>query len=224
VVSTFLASYEVIEKAVALDANLIVTHEPIFYNHLDESEWLRGDSVYEAKRRLIDDQRVVLWRFHDYLHMLRPDATVMGLVEALGWTTRTSPEKPYFCRIPPTTLRGLVRRLKRRLDLDTVRIVGDGSMNVRGVLLSVGAPGGRAQIDACRDDKVDVLVCGEINEWEISEYIRDARRLGQRKALIVIGHAESEEKGMEWIVPWIQERLPGTPVTFVPVGPCFRYL
>jgi putative NIF3 family GTP cyclohydrolase 1 type 2 len=32
IVTTFLASYAVIERAVAAGANLIITHEPIFYN------------------------------------------------------------------------------------------------------------------------------------------------------------------------------------------------
>ena len=40
IVTTFLASYEVIQKAVELGANLIITHEPTFNHHLDEVDWL----------------------------------------------------------------------------------------------------------------------------------------------------------------------------------------
>src|SRR5512135_72378 len=43
VVTTFLGSLEVLRKAAGLGANLVITHEPVFYNHLDETAWLSGD-------------------------------------------------------------------------------------------------------------------------------------------------------------------------------------
>ncbi len=51
VVTTFLATLEILRKAVGLGANLVVSHEPVFYNHLDETAWLSDDRVYVAKRR-----------------------------------------------------------------------------------------------------------------------------------------------------------------------------
>lgn len=48
IVVTFLATYHVIEQAIQHGANLIITHEPTFYNHADEIRWLGGDHVYEA--------------------------------------------------------------------------------------------------------------------------------------------------------------------------------
>ena len=71
---------------------------------------------------------------------------------------------------------------------------------------------------------VEVLLCGEIHEWETSEYVRDALRLGHRKALVVFGHAASEEAGMQEIVPWLQARLPRVVITFVPTGHPFLWL
>jgi NIF3 (NGG1p interacting factor 3) len=52
---TFLASMEVIEQAVSLGANLLITHEPTFYNHPDETDWLGANPVYIAKRRLAEE-------------------------------------------------------------------------------------------------------------------------------------------------------------------------
>ena len=87
----------------------------------------------------------------------------------------------------------------------------------------VGAPGGEWQIKVFGQGNVDVLLCGEINEWETNEYVRDALRLGQVKALVVLGHAASEEPGMREMVPWLQARLPEVPVSFVPVGEPFMW-
>src|SRR5688572_25353748 len=66
IVATFLASVEVIRQTIDLGANLIITHEPTFYNHLDKTDWLADDPVYQAKRRLLDDHQIAVWRFHDY--------------------------------------------------------------------------------------------------------------------------------------------------------------
>jgi putative NIF3 family GTP cyclohydrolase 1 type 2 len=70
----------------------------------------------------------------------------------------------------------------------------------------------------------DVLVTGEIHEWEVSEYVRDAAYLGYKKSLIVIGHAASEEPGLRWIIPWLEDRLPGVVIHFVPTGSPFHQL
>jgi hypothetical protein len=63
---------------------------------------------------------------------------------------------------------------------------------------------------------VDVAVCGGINEWDTNEYVSDAMRLGKQKALIVTGHAASEEAGMEYLAEWLRERIDGVPITHIP--------
>jgi hypothetical protein len=61
-------------------ANLIIAHEPVFYSHLDQTDWLRRDTVYNAKRRLLDEHHIVVWRFHDYWHMHQPDGILTGVL------------------------------------------------------------------------------------------------------------------------------------------------
>jgi hypothetical protein len=45
------------------------------------------------------------------------------------------------------------------------------------------AAGGTRQIAAIQKEKPDVLICGELNEWETSEYIRDLRYMGLKPLL-----------------------------------------
>ena len=73
VVTTFLGTLEVLRQAKTLGANLVISHEPVFYSHLDKTDWLAGDRVYEAKRRFIEESRLVVWRAHDTWHTLKPD-------------------------------------------------------------------------------------------------------------------------------------------------------
>lgn len=223
IVTTFLASYGVVQRTADLGANLIVTHEPTYYNHLDEVAWLEDDPVYAAKRQLIEDNGIVIWRFHDYWHRHRPDGIRTGLAKALGWEAYADAD-PALYQLPPTTLGDLVASLKEKLGIHTVRVVGDLGMSCHSVALLAGAAGGRRQIRFLGREDVDVLVCGEINEWEASEYARDALAEGKHKALIVLGHANSEEPGMEWLVEWLRSRFSDIPITHVPVGDPFHFL
>lgn len=57
---------------------------------------------------------------------------------------------------------------------------------------------------------------------EAPEYIRDASWQGRAKALIVLGHAESEEPGMKLLADRIQKQFPDIPVNFVAKNPVFK--
>jgi putative NIF3 family GTP cyclohydrolase 1 type 2 len=217
---TFLASYEVIQQAAQLGANLIITHEPTFYGHLDDTDWLKEDPVYAAKRQLIEQHNLVIWRFHDYLHSIPPDATLVGLLRELEWEPYLQTD--FQCRIPPMTLGQLVAHLKARLGVESMRVVGDSDLRCEYVCVLPGFIGREVQIGVLGRPEVNVVIVGEIHEWETSEYARDAVSLGQSKALIVLGHAASEEPGMRAIIPWLQERIPGVPITFVPTGRLLR--
>jgi len=223
IVTTFLASYDVIQRTADLGANLIITHEPTYFNHLDEVDWLEDDPVYAAKRQLIDDNGIVIWRFHDHWHRHRPDGIRTGLVKALGWEDYAGAE-PALYQLPPTTLGDLAASLKEKLGIHTVRVVGDLGMHCRSVGLMAGAGGGRRQIRFLGRGDVDVLICGEINEWEASEYARDALAEGRQKGLIVLGHANSEEPGMAWLVEWLRARFADTSITHVAVRDAFHFV
>ena len=224
IVTTFLATRAVIERAIELGANLIVTHEPVFYNHLDETDWLEDDPVYQSKRDLIDDHQIVIWRFHDYWHRHRPDGIYSGVLRALGWQTYVDSDARGVCAIPPVSLGELVEVLKRKLGAEGVRVTGNPDMVCRRVALSVGAIGGRWQIGQLAADGIDAIVCGEINEWETCEYVRDAAHMGLDKGLIVVGHANSEEAGMKYLVEWLQDRLPDVPIAHLPAGDPFCHM
>jgi len=223
IVTTFMATWQVVRRASQLGANLIITHEPTYYSHRDEAAPLAGDPVFEAKRRLIEESGITIWRFHDFWHRHSPDGIATGLARKLGWEAYRDPDRPTFFRIPPTVLRELAATIGRKLGIAGLRVAGDLEMNCRGIATALGAAPWQGHREALLADDVDVLICGETREWETCEYVRDGLAAGRRKALVVLGHCNSEEPGMEYLAEWLRPRLPGVPVTFVAAGDPFAH-
>jgi putative NIF3 family GTP cyclohydrolase 1 type 2 len=223
IVTTMFATVEVIKKAIELNANFIIAHEPTFYNHLDETSWLEDDKVYSLKRGLLEKNNIAVWRFHDYLHTHRPDGVLMGVLTDLDWKKYYDEDNPVMLTLPPTSVRTIMDHVKGKLGIRHLRFVGDPEQVCRRVLLMPGAAGGRSQIQRLKKEEPDLLICGEVAEWETSEYIRDAQAMGLKRSLIVLGHAQSEEPGMEWMVQWLQPKVKGINVTHVPSNNPFTW-
>jgi putative NIF3 family GTP cyclohydrolase 1 type 2 len=224
ILTTFMATSQVIRQAVNLGANLIITHEPTFFNHRDETDWLREDSVYQGKRALLDQNDITIWRFHDYWHMHRPDGIGTGFVKQMGWEAYVDDENGYLADLPPMPLADLVTFLKSKLGMSTLRVVGPQAMTCRRVAMVLGATPGDWQIKAFQEGKADTVICGETTEWQTCEYVRDAVAGGEDKALLVLGHEKSEESGMAYLVEWLQPRVPGVTITHVPAGDPLRFV
>jgi putative NIF3 family GTP cyclohydrolase 1 type 2 len=219
-----MATCEVIEAASRRGANLIISHEPIFYNHLDETAWLGDDEVLGRKQQLIREKGIAIFRFHDFWHRVSPDPVSGALVRDIGWSDRTKSEDPRICVIEPIQLRTLVAQLKERLGLRRVQVVGNSETTCRRIGVMPGASGGNSQMRFFRDEGIDTLIVGEISQWETNIYVRDANELGLQRSLLVLGHVQSEEPGMRVLVGWLKPRFPGLPIFHVPTPDPFLYL
>ncbi len=221
IATTFLDTYAVLQQAAADGKNLVITHEPTFYNHPDDKTVLGDDPVQAQKEAFIRDHHLVVWRFHDLWHLRNPDGILEGVTAKLGWQKYQDPTQPHLFRLPPTTVAALEASLRQKLEAQSFRIVGDPTMPVTGVALLPGASGEAKQVKMLEREDVQVLVAGEASEWETVEYVRDAARQGRHKALILLGHEVSEEPGMEYCASWLQGLFPSIPVEFIKAGTPF---
>jgi putative NIF3 family GTP cyclohydrolase 1 type 2 len=218
IVTTFIATVEVIRKAAALGANLIVTHEPTYFNHRDKTAWLKKDPLYKAKRKLLDENGIAVWRFHDGWHSVNPDGILTGVVQQLGWQAYQDAQQPYFFHLPRRSLGALVTEIKKRMGSRVLRVVGKEGSICGNVAFMPGSDSGEHQVQVLGIPEVEVLLCGEAPEWQTAEYVRDALAFDQNKALIVLGHEPSEEAGMAYLAEWLKARFTDVPVTHVPAG------
>jgi|SoiMethySBSTD1v2_1073268.scaffolds.fasta_scaffold76937_3 putative NIF3 family GTP cyclohydrolase 1 type 2 len=222
IVTTMFATIPVIRKAIEAKANFIIAHEPTFYNHLDETDWLKDDKVYQYKAALLKDNNITVWRNHDYIHSHQPDGVMDGVIEKLGWKQYFGNKGDTF-EIPETSLNDLIKHSKEKLGVSNVRYIGDASDKCKKVLLMPGAAGGRRQILNAGSMNPDVILVGELSEWETAEYVRDARAAGNKLSLIVLGHADSEEPGSKYMADWIKKNIQGMNVVEIPAGNPFKF-
>jgi putative NIF3 family GTP cyclohydrolase 1 type 2 len=222
IVTTFMDTYAVLEQAVASGDNLIITHEPTFYNHPDDQTPLANDPVLLQKLNYIREHHLVVWRFHDTWHMRQPDGILTGMMAQFGWGAYQSTADPHLFTMPATTVGAIAADLEKRTGARLIRIVGDPKLRVTGVELYPGASGEEKQIAALQHDNVQLLVAGEAREWETVPYVQDAAAEGRSKALILLGHEVSEEAGMQECAHWLQTLFPKMPIKFIPAGEPFH--
>ena len=213
---TMMATMDVLEQAVAKGDNLIITHEPTFYNHVDRPDGIaESDAVWKDKRDYIAAHGLVVWRFHDHWHIRHPDGILTGMVKAVGWQKYQSAENPRLFVLPETSLKTLAADIAKKLDSQVLRVVGDPQMKVTHIAFNPGAGGPVKEMRLLERNDVEVLLVGETREWETVEYAADAVTQGKRKALIVIGHIPSEQAGMGECAEWLRGFVKGTRVDFV---------
>jgi hypothetical protein len=218
IATTMMATFDVLKRAAAEHANLIITHEPTFYTHEDKTDWFAqaNDPVWKEKEDFIAQKHLVVWRFHDHWHSMKPDGILLGMTRALGWQPYVKPHiPPNLFVMPQTSLRSLAKSVEDKIGVKVLRVVGNPDLRVTKVGLLPGAAGTQMQIQMLRRDDVEVLVIGEVPEWETIEYVADAAAEGRHKALILMGHIQSEQAGMEYCAEWLRTFIKNAPVIFV---------
>lgn len=245
IVSALVPTVEVIKKAAELGCNLIVTHEPIFYQTPDFSDW-KGDfsnRIYEEKLKLLKETGITVWRDHDHMHAHKPDSIFTGVIRYLGWEDYYTPSKDrctYQISLPETTVGELAVYLREKLHLNGLRYMGRDSDRISKIAL-VGhiypnsfIPDGMGEdgyyhdysmeVIRLMEDGVQAILPGEIIEWTTLAYIRDGIAQGKAMACYNIGHFNWEELGMKYAADWIKELVnDDVPVHYVPTGDAFSY-
>jgi len=219
VATSGMATFDLIQRAAARGRNFVISHEPTFYNHLDQTANLTADATYLAKQQFIREHNMVVFRFHDHAHMLRPDPLIIGSARALGLTPFAQPDNPRVYTIPPTPLRALVADMLKRVNGRAMRVMGDPEMVIRRIVLG---PGSGVPALASTPEPFDLSIGGETAEaGGNAEYILDAAAIGQPRAMILLGHMLSEDFGMQEVANWMRPLLPGVEVEWIPAGEPF---
>jgi putative NIF3 family GTP cyclohydrolase 1 type 2 len=221
IITTMFATMDVLKQAVEKKCNLIIVHEPLYYNHLDETKQLQNDPVFLEKQNFIRENKLVIWRFHDYIHSMKPDGIELGMIAKFGWKDYAINGRLDQFTLPETTLKELLKTLKQKFPKNAFYVIGNPEIKLKNVRLAAGAPGSMYHIGLLEDKNVDVVLAGESPQWETYEYMRDAVSQGRNKAIIFLGHISSEEAGMDYCATWLKGFVKNIPVYFIESGPSY---
>ncbi|MBR6514920.1 MAG: Nif3-like dinuclear metal center hexameric protein [Clostridia bacterium] len=209
---TMFPTVKVIKKAQEWGADLLIVHEPLYYNHMDKHS---EDLVEVKKRELLCSTGMTVYRYHDTPHIARPDMISVGMFEALGLDGEYEYEPDGLVRYhlkDEITPRELALYMEEKLDIKHLRIAGSLDTPCRVISGKFGSPGGIGR--ELRNEKSEIILAGEVCEWADCEYARDAAELGYKKAIIAMGHIPSERNGMMYIADILKEKCPDTAVKY----------
>ena len=140
-------------------------------------------------------------------------------LRALGWQDRQTPGGRGRFTFPQTTLGALAADIQRRMNIRALRVVGDPNAKVSSAAVGMGFGMPRVTPD------VDVVIGGENPEsggqFDDTEYVLDAAYFGRNKGQIILGHAISEEAGMEDCANWLRTFVTEVPIQFIRAGEPF---
>lgn len=226
IATTAMATVNVLKQAVKANTNLVLTYEPTFYSRTDgramaESTPGRGrsgfDPVIKAKHEFIEKNGLVVFRLRDHWQARKENDMVTGLASALGWSTGRVKNDDALFDIPPATAEATVALIRGKLNLLAgLRVVGDRHATIRRVLLFPGSmtPATMWQ----RYSEVDLIVAGEVREWENTHYAADMFTAGEKRALVTTGRVVSEEPGMRVCAEWLMTVVKEVPAKWIGVG------
>lgn len=203
------ASIETIRAAHAAGCDLLVCHEPTFWEHAAPEQTWRNKAPGTAKRELLESSGMVVLRVHDTWDQW-PELGIRDSWAAwLGLEKRVyaSKEHNYHAvyEIEPQTLRAFARHVAQRIEAlgeDSVQVMGDPEREVRRVAIGVGC----AVPDTdCVAAGADVLImCYDgATYWATRERLHE---LGA--AIITVEHGSSEMPGMESLCKHLAEQFP----------------
>lgn len=235
IATTAMATMDVLKQASKAGANFIVTYEPTFFGRQDgppaataagangrgpgrgAAALSADDPVYKAKKEFIEKNGLVIFRLHDHWQSRKESEMTTGLAEALGWTKyRITPDDVIY-EIPQATTEGIVALIRNKLNLrGGLRAVGDRKALVRRVMLYPGVMNTATMWQ--RYSETDLMVTGEVREWENTHYAADMFTAGEKRGLVTIGRVASEDPGMRACAAWLKTVVKEVPAQWIAAG------
>lgn len=211
---------ETLERAVTLGANVLVVHEPTFYDHWDLDGKMTNLPEVEGKKRFIEEQGLTVIRCHDVWDALPDIGIPFAWGNFLGLGDPAGGERYYnVYRVEPQPAGQFTKYLAGKtssLGQPTVGFYGDPQREIRTVGLGTGCISNPFKIYELGAD-LAISVDDVVRAWVAGEWCRDTGN-----PLIVVNHCVSEEPGMVTLAAHLAETFPEIEVTHIPQQCTFR--
>jgi len=217
VVVTARASTQVLQHAIELGANLVISRQA-FLGDSQDRPVTRPEPALAEKLALIADKGLAVLRLQDP----RTGPAGRQVAEALPHAMGLSGARPGLNLaeglIYPAhgqSVTALLGKLKAATGSNAIRLVGDPALAVRGIAFATETSRPNALNPLLARPDVNLLVAGEVHETETTAYAMDAIALGHPKALLLAGSIAMEEPAARRLADWLRKRIE-VPVTYLP--------
>ncbi len=243
IVTSWTPTLDLLRKAVDSGKNVIICREapsysrgeraPLFWRNgpAPAKELLDNDPVWRAKQEFISKNNLVIIRLSDNWDARKTDGQLRGLARALDWdkfhlghaNPPYDPRNVYF-RLPATSLNSLAAGIKKKLNIQGLRVIGKPESKIAKIALTHGLLLVADAERILREPDVDVIVTGDAVEWEAVPYFQDLVAAGKAKGLVLLGDEASEEPGSGEIAEWLKSFVVEVPIEWIPAGDPFWVL
>lgn len=219
---SMFATIGVVKAAKEWGAQLLVVHEPTYYNHMDH----HSDEKIECEKRVfLENSGLAIYRFHDHPHYNHPDMIAVGEWKYMGFEGETIYGDLFghseFILKEPMAPVEIAKQIESKLGIKHVRICGNRNTPVTKMSGMFGTPGN--VFEKLKAAETEVVLTGEACEWMLGEYARDAADLGYAKTLMILGHIGSERDGMVYVSEVLTDRCPELEVKYFECGEVYTY-
>ena len=231
----YAPTVEILRRAVAEKRNFIICREHPFYQHgglnyayttggLEAA--LKDDPVVQAKRQLINANKLMVYRYGAAWDNFRPHAQSAALARALGLTPQawepTNRERGVVCDVPRTSVNALAKIAAEKLKANSCRTIGDPAAFVtRAAVLAGETDPKEALSQLLADPQVDGLIAGGggvVDEVDGAiSWFQDLRATGRRITALIVGYGPSQDPGCEDLAKFVRTVFPDQTVDWWPV-------
>lgn len=223
---SWMSTMAALRQALALDCNVFITHEPTYYNHLDNQD--PRDLVWalpgvREKRDFIAAHDLVVLRCHDLWDQIPGIGIPDAWGAALGLDKAVAGEGYYrVYDVAGRTAGDVARQVAARtaaFGQEAVQLFGNPETPVTRVAIGTGAI--TPLFVWVQEYGIDLAICTDdgFTTWQHGAYALD-----QGLPVIVVNHATSEEPGMIALAHHLQVRFPEVPVHYIPRGCLYRVI
>lgn len=210
---TWQSTQAALEEAHALGCNLLITHEPTFYSHMDDDLDMQKTAPAQHKMAFLDEIGMTVYRCHDVWDIYPEIGVLDAWAEYLGLGKAVAAAQYYgVFDVPSTSAWELVNRIAHRVSFlgeQSVRFVGTKWQMVHRLGLGTGAI---TNVRKMVEMGADILLTTDDGTtlWRDGAWVAD-----MGLPMLMVNHTTAEIPGLRNLARYLQDHFPNVPVHFV---------
>lgn len=207
---TWISSFEALQAAVKGGFDMVITHEPTFWENADELQVTYNNGIGMVKRKFIEANDLVILRCHDVWDRMPLVGIPWAWARFLGFGDKpcTTGMKGFLHRydIDPIRLDDLAGRVAAKtyeIGEPIIQVCGDSTQVISRVGIGTGC--------FCNPSDFQEMGCNvSIVCDDGTGYWREIQRaMDEKHPIIRVNHGTSEEPGMATLTEYINKIFPG---------------